>query len=117
MRLPPGKKYPLSVRLLLYFQKKRYGAPLSPTLIWGLRPKLLFAFLKFGRAFEKRSALSKHLRLAVMLKISELSNCPFCVDLNKWQLEQEKKPSTEEERSRDLVGSVTCVLPLHDTVE
>ena len=66
------KKYPLSVRILLYFQKKRYGAPLGPTLAWGLRPNLLFAFLKFGKAFEKNSALSSHLRTLVILKISEL---------------------------------------------
>ncbi|NGX45496.1 MAG: hypothetical protein K940chlam2_00651 [Chlamydiae bacterium] len=92
------KKYPLSIRILLYFQKKRYGAPLGPTLAWGLRPNLLFAFLKLGKAFEKKSTLSSHLRTLVMLKISELNECPFCIDLNTYRLRQENgSPSAADE--------------------
>jgi len=100
-------KYPISIRLLLFFQKMRYGAPLGPTLAWGLKPKLLFAFLKFGRAFEKKSSLSSHLRTLVMLKISELNECPFCIDLNTYRLRKDNSaPTAAEECALEYASSL-----------
>ncbi len=80
------------MRLFFFFQKKKYGTPLEPTLIWGRRPKLFSAFLRLAKAFEsKDSLLSPKLRASIMTKIAQLNHCAFCEDINSFSLIQSTK--------------------------
>lgn len=85
-RIEPKKDgdYPWYLRVIFSMQKKRYGAPLKPLLLWGRHPTLLLAFLRMGRFFKrKRSLLDPQLQACVMLKVSEINQCSFCIDLNR----------------------------------
>jgi len=78
------KSYPWHLRLLFSMQKKKYGSPLKPMLLWGRHPRLLLLFLRMGRFFKrKHSLLHSQLQVRVMLKVSEINQCPFCIDLNR----------------------------------
>lgn len=82
MRLPPTLAvWPL--RPLLALQRRRYGAVLEPTALWSHRPRALLAFLAlFGALRGRRSPLSAGLRSLVSLRVSQLTGCAFCVDMN-----------------------------------
>lgn len=82
MRLPPTRAaWPL--RPLLALQRRRHGAVLEPTALWAYRPRALLAFLALFRALRgRRSPLSASLRSLVSLRVSQLTNCAFCVDMN-----------------------------------
>ncbi|NGX38853.1 MAG: hypothetical protein KR126chlam1_00168 [Chlamydiae bacterium] len=84
-RIPPKplKDYPWYLRIFYRYQKKKYGSPLMPTLLWGRVPKLLRLFLRFVRFFERKgSPLSPSLRALVMIRASQINECHFCIDLN-----------------------------------
>ncbi|MEN8236494.1 MAG: carboxymuconolactone decarboxylase family protein [Pseudomonadota bacterium] len=75
--------YPWYVRLILRLQKKKYGAPLDPSLIWGKAPRLLLAFSSFNAILNrKRSPLSPELRVLLSLLVAQKNHCQFCIDLN-----------------------------------
>ena len=95
----PLKEYPWYLRLFFFLQKKKYGMPLEPTLVWGRQPKLFLVFLKFFRILERKSSpLSPKLRAAVMVSISQINECAFCVDINGNALiERSKNPKILDE--------------------
>lgn len=82
MRLPPTRTaWPLS--LLLALQRRRHGAVLEPTALWAYRPRALLAFLALFRALRgRRSPLSESLRALASLRVSQLTGCAFCTDMN-----------------------------------
>lgn len=83
----PPSTYPWYLRLLLRSQRRRFGEPLKPTLLWGRVPALLFTFLAFQRVLERaRSPLRPALRALVMTRVSQLNHCAFCIDLNAHRL-------------------------------
>jgi AhpD family alkylhydroperoxidase len=75
--------YPWYLRLFFWNQRRRYGAVLAPALLWARVPRLLLAVALFYGAIERRtSPLRRVLRLLVMVRVSQLNGCSFCVDLN-----------------------------------
>ncbi|HSG33402.1 MAG TPA: carboxymuconolactone decarboxylase family protein, partial [Sphingomonadaceae bacterium] len=75
--------YPWYLRLFFWNQRRRYGAPLVPALLWARVPRLFLAVALFYGAIERRaSPLDRLLRLLVMVRVSQLNGCAFCVDLN-----------------------------------
>jgi len=85
MRLTPRplKAYPWYLRLFFWNQRRRYGAVLVPALLWARVPRLFLAVALFYGAIERRtSPLDRLLRLLVMVRVSQLNGCAFCVDLN-----------------------------------
>ena len=71
------------LRPLFRRQARRYGAPLTPTLIWARVPALYLALMAFYAALERRaSPLPPLLRSLVQTRVSQLNHCEFCVDLN-----------------------------------
>lgn len=79
----PIKDYPWYVRLILKFQKKKYGAPLEASKIWGKAPRLLLAFTGFNATLNRKSSpLSPELRILISLFIAQKNQCEFCIDLN-----------------------------------
>jgi len=82
MRLPPTRAaWPL--RPLLALQRRRHGTVLEPTALWAYRPRALLAFLALFRALRgRRSPLPAGLRSLVSLRVSQLTGCDFCIDMN-----------------------------------
>ncbi len=81
----PVQAYPWYLRILFFFQKRKYGAPLEPSLIWGRSPSLYLAFSHFRNALERRnSPLPQDLRALVTARISQIYQSPFCIDINSW---------------------------------
>jgi uncharacterized peroxidase-related enzyme len=85
MRIParPIERYPWYARLMLWGQRRKYGAPLASALLWARSPKLFFGVSVLYRALERRSSpLEPALRSLVIVRVSQLNRCRFCVDLN-----------------------------------
>lgn len=72
-------------RPLLALQARRHGRPLEPTQLWATQPRLLAPFLLMFRSLHRRSVLPASLRWLVAARVSQLCDCPFCVDMNAAQ--------------------------------
>ena len=91
MHIPvkPLSKYPLWLRPLYYLQRRRYGAILEPGLLWGRVPKLFAAVAGFYAVIDrKRSPLDPVLRSLIIVRVSQINWCHFCVDINSATLAQ-----------------------------
>lgn len=79
----PVRAYPWYLRVLFYFQKRKYGAVLEPVLLWGRTPRVFLGFLFMQKALNrKKSPLDPALRALVTVKVSQINQCSFCVDMN-----------------------------------
>lgn len=86
-RIPskPTSDYPWYLRLLFHFQKKKYGAILDPILLWGRTPRVFMGFLLMQNALNRKSShLSPLLRALITVKVSQINQCAFCVDMNSF---------------------------------
>lgn len=84
-RIQPKKiqDYSLFTRSLFFIQKKKYGAVPEPLLLWGRTPRVLRRFLSLFKALDRKdSPLTPQLRALVCVKVSQINDCPFCVDMN-----------------------------------
>ncbi len=73
---------------LHWWQQHRHGEVLEPTALWSYRPPALLAFLwMFSRLRSRRSPAPADLRALVGLRVSQVTKCAFCVDLNAAMLE------------------------------
>jgi AhpD family alkylhydroperoxidase len=101
MRLPPPPPR-WTTRLLHTLQRRRYGQVLEPTALWSYRPAAQFAFLTLFRTLRgRRSPLPASLRALVSLRVSQLTTCAFCVDLNASML---RDAGVSEETALALPG-------------
>jgi len=76
-------RYPWYVRLILRLQRRKYGRPLEPALLWGRIPRALLMLTLLYRSIDRaRSPLEPILRSLVQTRISQINGCSFCVDLN-----------------------------------
>ena len=79
----PEQRFPWYVRLLFWIQKRRYGLVSSPTRLWARTPRVFAAFLLLYGALDRRaSPLEPTIRSLVMVRVSQINGCAFCVDLN-----------------------------------
>ncbi|MCF7852516.1 MAG: carboxymuconolactone decarboxylase family protein [Simkaniaceae bacterium] len=84
-RITPKAKntYPWYLKLLFYLQKKKYGAILEPVLLWGRTPRVFLGFLLMQKSLNrKNSPLPPDLRALVTIRISQINQCAFCIDMN-----------------------------------
>lgn len=80
---------PLWIRALYALQRRRYGVVFEPTRVWARAPAALRGFLHFGAAVDRKSSpLDPALRSLVMVKVSQLNSCSFCIDLNGARLSE-----------------------------
>jgi AhpD family alkylhydroperoxidase len=85
MRFDPQKLEHCSwyIKPLLWVQKHRYGDVLNSALVWAKTPKLLFAIsIFFGILDRKSSPLPGALRSLILVRVSQLNWCQFCIDAN-----------------------------------
>ena len=76
-------KYPWYLRLLFWNQERKYGQVLKPALLWARVPKLFLAVtILYGVLDRRESPIDPVLRSLVMVRVSQMSWCRFCVDIN-----------------------------------
>lgn len=79
----PLSAYPWWVRLFFWKQKRTYGRVLDPALLWARSPKVFAAVaLLYGALNRQSSPISPALRSLVTVRISQINQCAFCVDIN-----------------------------------
>ena len=85
MRIQPKPlaAYPWYLRPLFWAQRRKYGAMLDSALLWARSPRLFLgvSFL-YGMIESRSSPIEPALRSLVIVRVSQVNHCPFCVDLN-----------------------------------
>lgn len=80
---PPAHRFPWYVRLFFWHQKRRYQTVLEPARLWARTPNVFAALALLYGAFDRRSSpLEPALRSLLMVRVSQLNQGAFCVDLN-----------------------------------
>lgn len=85
MRIPPKplRNYPWYLRPLFSAQRRRYGAVLDAALVWARSPKIFLGLaVLYGMIDRKGSPLEPTLRSLVTVRVSQINQCPFCIDIN-----------------------------------
>tara|TARA_Y200000002_G_scaffold169950_2_gene140185 strand:+ start:19221 stop:19754 length:534 start_codon:yes stop_codon:yes gene_type:complete len=73
----------IKTQLIFVFQKMKYGQILSSAKLWAKIPRLFSAMTDLYQAINhRRSNISPLLRRLVIIRVSQLNNCAFCIDLN-----------------------------------
>jgi uncharacterized peroxidase-related enzyme len=79
---PPDHLVPWHVRLLLAFLSRK-GRLSQSVRLWARSPRAFLSFLRLFKAVDRDvSPLEPSLRSLVMARVSQVNDCPFCVDLN-----------------------------------
>jgi AhpD family alkylhydroperoxidase len=74
---------PWPLRPFFWNQRRKYGKVLDAALLWARSPKLFMAVaLLYGAIDRKRSPIEPALRSLLTVRISQINQCSFCVDLN-----------------------------------
>lgn len=81
--VPPGHAFPWYVRLILALQRRKYGTELESARLWGRLPRSFLALTLLYRTLDRRdSPIEPALRALILVRISQINWCAFCVDLN-----------------------------------
>ena len=79
----PPSEYPWPIRLFFWKQRRTYGRILDPGLFWGRSPWVFAAVALLYGALDRRSSpIAPTLRSLVTVRVSQINDCPFCVDIN-----------------------------------
>lgn len=71
------------VRLLLWLQRRHYGRELEPARLWGRTPRVFLTMAAmYGALDRKASPLAPSLRAMILVRVSQINWCAFCIDLN-----------------------------------
>jgi AhpD family alkylhydroperoxidase len=83
------REYPWFVRLFFAKQRRTYGKILDPGLLWG-RSKWVFAAvaLLYGALNRRSSPIDPALRSLVTVRVSQINQCAFCIDINSATLQK-----------------------------
>ncbi|MDA7086809.1 carboxymuconolactone decarboxylase family protein [Pseudomonas sp. SA3-5] len=77
------RDYPWWLRPFFWNQRRKYGAILQPGLLWARVPKLFAAVaVLYGVLDRKGSPPSPVLRSLVTVRVAQINQCEFCVDIN-----------------------------------
>ena len=80
---------PLWLRAFYRLQERRYGQVLEPTRVWARASAALLGFVHLVAAVDRSSSpLAAALRALVMVKVSQVNACSFCIDLNAASLRE-----------------------------
>ena len=85
MRIEPKniKEYPWYLRPFFSAQRKKYGSILNSSLLWARSPRLFLGLsVLYGALDRKTSPISPALRSLIIVRVSQLNGCAFCIDLN-----------------------------------
>ena len=91
-----NNQLPILTRIILFFQRKKFGFDLNPTKAWGVVPRLMLGMNFFFKLItSKNSKIDVGLRTLISVRISQINNCEFCIDMNS-HLFFESKGETEK---------------------
>ena len=77
--------YPWYLRLMFRLQRRRYGRELEPVRLWARMPGAFLAMSAMYRALDRKSSrIEPALRSLVQVRVSQINECVFCVDLNSF---------------------------------
>lgn len=85
MRVPakPLGSYPFYLRPFYWNQRRKYGQVLQAALLWGRSPKVFMGVaMLYGMIDRQSSPIDPALRSLVTVRVSQINDCPFCVDIN-----------------------------------
>lgn len=103
---PDTHPYPWYVRLIFALQRRRYGTELEPARLWGRTPRVFAMQTLLYRALERRrSPIEPALRSLLMVRVSQINWCEFCVDLNSANALARHVAATKLEQLRDYEQS------------
>lgn len=97
MRVPtkPLRKYPFYLWPFYWNQKRKYGEILQSALLWGRAPRVFLGVATlYGMIDRPSSPIEPALRSLVTVRVSQINDCPFCVDINSATLL--KRGATQE---------------------
>jgi AhpD family alkylhydroperoxidase len=101
------RDYPWYVRFIFALQRRRYGTELEPARLWGRRPKVFLALTLLYRALERKSSpIEPALRSLVIVRVSQINWCAFCVDLNSATAIERHVPAAKLEALSDFENSL-----------
>ncbi|MDD4904569.1 MAG: carboxymuconolactone decarboxylase family protein [Methylobacter tundripaludum] len=79
----PIFSYPWYLRPFFWNQKRKYGQVLKPALIWARVPRLFAAIaILYGVLDRKSSPIDPVLRSLITVRVSQINECRFCIDIN-----------------------------------
>lgn len=79
--------YPWYLRPFFWNQKRKYGQILKPALIWARVPRLFAAIaILYGVLDRKSSPIDPVLRSLITVRVSQINECRFCIDINSAML-------------------------------
>lgn len=110
MRIEPKplSAYPWYLKPFFWLQRRSYGAVLDSSLLWARIPALFLPLAFFyGGIDRRRSPIAPAIRSLVTVRVSQINNCSFCVDLNsatllKRGVPEEKVLALSEWRTSNL---------------
>lgn len=85
MRVPakPLSRYPFYLRPFFWNQRRKYDQVLQAALLWARSPKLFIGVaVLYGMIDRRSSPIDPALRSFVTVRVSQINDCPFCVDIN-----------------------------------
>ncbi len=104
----PLHEYPWYLQPIFRSQKKKYGSVLKSGLLWARVPRLFAAVSFLFCTLERKSSpISPQLRSLVLVRVSQINWCPYCVDINAAKLVEQtgsmdKIDQLEKWRDNDL---------------
>ena len=85
VQTPTDFPYPWYLRLMFRRQRRRYGRELEPVRLWARMPAAFLAMSAMYRALDRKSSpIEPALRSLVQVRVSQINECVFCVDLNSF---------------------------------
>jgi AhpD family alkylhydroperoxidase len=94
----PLTQYPWYLRPFFWGQERKYGQVLKPALLWGRVPKLFMAVAALYAILDRRgSPLDPVLRSLVIVRVSQMNWCRFCIDVNSATLAERAGSMTKVE--------------------
>ncbi len=85
MRVEPISEPGVSWYLKPFFwnQRRKYGRVLDAARVWARSPKLFLGVaILYGMIDRRSSPIEPALRSLITVRVSQINECPFCVDLN-----------------------------------
>jgi AhpD family alkylhydroperoxidase len=80
---PANFYFPWYVRLLFWLQRRHYGHELEPARLWGRTPRVFLSMAAmYGALNRKASPLAPALRTLILVRVSQINWCAFCIDIN-----------------------------------
>lgn len=80
---PESQRFPWYVRLFFWKQKRRYGAVLEPSRLWGRSPRVFASLaILYGSLDRRDSPIEPVLRTLITVRVSQINHCSFCIDVN-----------------------------------